>query len=192
MEYYQGIPISEGKLIVYAVVAAIFTAILIAAAILHLYQLTDPKNKKKAKELAHQKKLRMRADSDPVAKAQLEKLERKSKKNWQQNKWLIVGNVALLSLIFLCVAANIIGILVPVTMDLVCKDYVLYTGELSYQDTVMGTRTFTRRTDLVLADGTALTGTAGFSKEDTYRTVVYAKRSKIALGGQKAQSAPEN
>lgn len=192
MEYYQGIPISEGKLIVYAIVATIFTAILIAAAILHLYQLTDPKNKKKAKELAHQKKLRMRADSDPVAKAQLEKLERKSKKTKQQNKWLIVGNVALLSLIFLCVAANIIGILVPVTMDLVCKDYVLYTGELSYQDTVMGTRVFTRRTDLVLADGTALTGTAGFSKEDTYGTVVYAKRSKIALGGQKTQSAPEN
>lgn len=192
MEFYQGVPISEGKLIVYALVAAAFTLILIAAAALHLYQLTDPKNKKKAKALAHQKKLRMRADSDPVAKAQLERIERKSKKNGQQSKWLKVGNIALLVLIFLCVAANITGVLVPVTMDLICKDYVLYAGELTYQDTVMGTRVFTRRTDLVLADGTALTGTAGFTKEDTYGTVVYAKRSKIALGGQKTESAPEN
>lgn len=192
MEFFQGVPISEGKLIVYALVAAAFTLILIAAAALHLYQLKDPKNKKKAKELAHQKKLRMRADSDPVAKAQLERIERKSKKNGQQSKWLKVGNVALLVLIFVCVAVNIIGILVPITMDLICKDYVLYTGELAYQDSVTITRTIIRRTDLVLVDGTALTGTAGFTREDTYGTVVYAKRSKIALGGQKAESAPEN
>lgn len=54
------------------------------------------------------------------------------------------------------------------------------------------TRTIIRRTDLVLADGTALTGMAGFTREDTYGTVVYAKRSKIALGGQKTESEPEN
>jgi len=71
----------------------------------------------------------------------------------------------------------IFGILRP-ARDYALKDYAVYTGELTVHQT-------TRQTVIRLGDGTTVRGGAGLTEEDACGTVVYAKRSKIVLGGQK-------
>ena len=68
--------------------------------------------------------------------------------------------------------------LIPAVADHIVKDYVVYTGEITVSK-------YIRSSSITLEDGTVIYGSTDLTSEDTFGTVVYAKRSKTALGGQK-------
>lgn len=90
----------------------------------------------------------------------------------------MIGSVALCVLLAtLGVAMLWVGVIPPIK-DYVQKDYVVYTGAIKVVR-------YTWRSYIELPDGTRIKGAVGFDEDDIYGTVVYAKSSKYALGGQK-------
>ena len=124
------------------------------------------------------RKLKKQAPTDEIAKANLEKLQRKSKRRKKRNRDNLIDNIVLwclligLGLLTLCYGV------IPTLMDYIKKDYVVYTGEITVYESL-------RNSHIELEDGTTVWGRADFTEEDTFGTVVYSKRTKRVLGGQK-------
>ena len=72
----------------------------------------------------------------------------------------------------------VIGNIAPLVTDYIVKDYVVYTGEIEVCNKF-------NRPYIELEDGTIVRGGTVLTEEDSYGTVVYSKRSEIALGGKK-------
>ena len=174
MDMYNGIPISEIRLIVHSVVFTILFIGLMIAVGFWVHSLKSIKNPKEKERL---KKLREKAQSDENAKKQLEKIERKNKRRRQRNKDNIITDVVILS-ITVCLAVVILAwVIIPGWLDYAKKDYVVYSGEITVYEQMKHSR-------IELEDGTTIWGRGDFNEEDTYGTVVYSKRTKRFLGGK--------
>ena len=174
MDLYNGIPISEIRLIVHSVVFTILFIGLMIAVGFWVHSLKSMKNPKEKERL---KKLREKAQSDENAKKQLEKIERKNKRRRQRNKDNIITDVVIWS-ITVCFAVVILAWgIIPGWLDYVKKDYVVYSGEITVYEQM-------KRSRIELEDGTTIWGRGDFNEEDTYGTVVYSKRTKHFLGGK--------
>ena len=169
----NGIPISELRLIVHSVVfTLLFLSLMVALGFLGYASL----KLKNPKEKEHLRKLKEKAQSDELAKKQLEKIERKNKRRRKREKENIITDAIIWS-ISVCLAIVILAWgVIPGWTDYVKKDYVVYKGEITvYQQT--------RRSRIELEDGTTVWGIGNFDQEDTYGTVIYSRRTKQFLGG---------
>jgi len=169
----NGIPISELRLIVHSVVfTLLFLSLMVASGFLGYASL----KLKNPKEKEHLRKLKEKAQSDELAKKQLEKIERKNKRRRKREKENIITDAIIWS-ISVCLAIVILAWgVIPGWTDYVKKDYVVYKGEITvYQQT--------RRSRIELEDGTTVWGIGNFDQEDTYGTVIYSRRTKQFLGG---------
>ena len=88
----------------------------------------------------------------------------------------MIFNCGLLALcVGIAVCALLVGV-IPGWTDYAKKDYVVYEG-------ATGVYRSGKYSYIKLEDGTVIDGRAGLSYEDKYGTVVYSRRTKIALGG---------
>ena len=175
MSTYNGMSISEYRLpVMYTIYIFLAVALIIAASFL-LYQILSDRDKK---SLQRMKKLREKAETDEQAAKQLAKMERKNKRQKKKNRGNVIYHIFLFVLVFGFELFIIIGGIAPLVTDHVVKDYVVYTGEIKVCDNF-------RRPYIELEDGTIIRGGTELTEEDSYGTVIYAKRSKIALGGEK-------
>jgi len=175
MSVYNGIPISEYRLpIIYIIYILLYVALLVAALFL-LHQILGGRNKKSAQRL---KILREKAVTDEQAAKQLAKMERKIKRRRKKNRGDLIFYVFLFVMVIGVELFAVIGNIAPLVTDYIVKDYVVYTGdiEVCYKF---------NRPYIELEDGTIVRGGTVLTEEDSYGTVVYSKRSKIALGGEK-------
>ena len=175
MGTYNGISISEYRLpVVYIIYILLAVALIIAASFL-LYQILSDRDKKAIQRI---KKLRTKAETDEQAAKQLAKMERKIKRRRKKNRGNFIYYMFLFAMVIGVELFVIIGCIAPLVTDHIVKDYVVYTGEIKVCDNF-------KRPYIELENGTIVRGGTILSEEDTYGTVVYAKRSKIVLGGEK-------
>lgn len=169
----NGIPISELRLIVHSVVfTLLFLSLMVASGFLGYASL----KLKNPKEKEHLRKLKEKAQSDELAKKQLEKIERKKKRRRKREKENIITDAIIWS-ISVCLAMVILAWgVIPGWTDYVKKDYVVYKGEITVCQKI-------RRSYIELEDGTVIWGIGNFDQEDTYGTVIYSRRTKQFLGG---------
>ena len=175
MSTYNGMSISEYRLPVMYIIYILFAVALIIAASFLLYQILSDRDKKAIQRI---KKLRTKAETDEQAAKQLAKMERKIKRRRKKNKSDLIYYVFLFAMVIGVELFIIIGGIAPLVTDHIVKDYVVYTGEIKVCDNF-------KRPYIELEDGTIVRGGTKLTEEDTYGTVIYAKRSKIALGGEK-------
>lgn len=175
MNTYNGISISEYRLPVIYIIYILLAVALLVASLFLLYQILSDRDNKLIQRM---KKLREKAVVDEQAAKQLAKTERKIKRRKEKNRGDVIYHIFLFALVIGFELLIIIGGIVPLITDHVVKDYVVYTGEIQVYNSH-------RRPYIKLEDGTILSGGTSLTEEDTYGTVVYAKRSEIVLGGQK-------
>ena len=175
MSTYNGMSISEYRLPVMYIIFILLAVALIIAASFLLYQILSDRDKKAIQRI---KKLRTKAETDEKAAKQLTKMENKIKRQKRKKRGDIIYHIFLFVLTFGLELFIIIGGIAPLVTDHVVKDYVVYTGEIKVCDNF-------KRPYIELEDGTIVRGGTELTEEDTYGTVIYAKRSKIALGGEK-------
>ena len=170
---YNGIPISEWRLVALAIVYATLFLLLLVALVLWgntALSMKDPREK------AWVKRLKERAETDAFAKKRLAKIERRQKRerrNVRADRILFCLSVGLCLVILVCAV-------VPTWTDFLRKDYVVYTGEVTVVYVHKNSR-------VILADGTTVWGIGDLEEGDTYGTVVYSHRSKQLLSGQKGK-----
>ena len=175
MSTYNGIPISEYRLPVMYIIYILLAVALLVAALFLLYQILSGRDKKSAQRM---KMLREKASTDEQAAKQFEKMERKIKRRRKKNRGDLIYYIFLFAMVIGFELFIVIGGIAPLVTDHIVKDYVMYTGEIKVCDNF-------KRPYIELEDGTIVRGGTILLEEDTYGTVVYAKRSKIALGGKK-------
>ena len=174
MSVFQGVPIQEYRLLVYYALSPIMIIASLVAIGVCIYNLFGGRDKKVARNL---KSLKLRAETDVVAMARLEKLKRKMerrKKRYRSER--ILDGFVLAFLIAFVLLTAFVGVVNPIT-DYVHKDYVVYTGEIKVYP-------YVRYSRIILDDGTAVWGIGGLTVEDTYATIVYTSRGKVFLGAK--------
>ena len=166
----NGIAVSEVRLLG---INILFTVLLLVCAVvfvvvLHVFR---DEEHKKAKDRLRQ--LKVKPNKGPSTYRNIQKLQRKIQKNKgdRRTAWLtyVINILLIVALLVFCV--------IPGWTDYVLKDYVVYEGSFTceYHNKVMC---------VILDDGTTLTGSIGLA-EGTYNgQIVYAKRSKMTLGGK--------
>jgi len=178
MTTYQGITIAEWKLLFYSLFGSIVVLLLfVVAAFLLWFLIIQRTNKKENKRI---QKLKEQAATDEKARGKLEKLQRKRERKKTRDKPKLIREIAFL-LLPLGLGILLLYAAVPTLIDYIKKDYVVYSGnftvEISYNGRFISE-------EITLEDGTTLEGTAGLHGDDTCGTVIYAKRSKMALGAK--------
>jgi len=175
MNSFQGISISESRLLAGAIIFTVMLLIFVAIIVVYSLMLISMRNPKARRRI---KNLQKRAENDEGARKQLEKLEAKNKRRKRRNIHGLIGDVFVYVLALGFSVLIIFAAVVPSWTDYALKDYAVYTGEFSVYRTG-------RYSHIVLGDGTAVTGVGIFDVEDTHGTVVYSKRSGYYLGGEK-------
>lgn len=174
MSSYNGIPINEFRLVGFCILFFVLFFALAVTLGYWLHLMRGQRNEKTEKRI---RKLKQRAAKDPRAARLLEleqdRIRRRRRKNRSENAYNIVL-FAIASVLACCIL--IFGVLSPL-LDYCKKDYVVYTGVIQVHDDL-------KHPYIELEDGTQLRGAVGLTEEDTFATVVYAKRSKLTLGGQ--------
>ncbi len=170
---YNGMPISEWRLVALAIVYATLFLLLLVVLVLWgstALSMKDPKEK------ALVKRLKEKAETDSFAQKRLAKIERRQKRerrNTRADRILFCLSVAFCLVILVCAV-------LPTWTDFLRKDYVVYTGEVTVVYVSKNSR-------VMLADGTTVWGIGDLEEGDTYGTVVYSRRSKQLLSGQKCK-----
>lgn len=173
MNTFNGIPISDFRVLVHSIIFSILFLGLMIAFGFWLYISLTMKN---PKERQHLRKLKEKAQTDETARRQLEKIERKNKRRRQRNKDNIITDIIIWSATVCLAVAILAWGVIPGWTDYIRKDYVVYTGEITVHKQMKHSR-------IELEDGTTIWGIGDFNEEDTYGTVVYSRRTKQFLGG---------
>lgn len=173
MNTFNGIPISDYRVLVHSIIFSIMFLALMIAFGFWLYISLMMKNPKERQRL---RKLKEKAQNDETARKQLEKIERKNKRRRQRNKDNIITDIIIWSATVCLAAAILTWGVIPGWTDYIRKDYVVYTGEFTVYKKLYRSR-------VELDDGTTIWGIGDFDEEDTYGTVVYSRRTKQFLGG---------
>ena len=174
MNTYNGIPMSELRLVVST---TIMTILFIGVAVAMGFFLYSCVTMKSAKERRALIKLRKKARNDDTARNKLEKIKRRNKRRRQRNKSDIVADVVCCGLLICVAIAALVWTIIPGWIDYFKKDYVVYTGEIKVYSQMKHSR-------IELEDGTTVLGKGDFDEDDTYGTVVYSKRTKQYIGGR--------
>ena len=170
---FDGIPISELRLIVHSIIFTIMFIGLMVAVGFWAYTSLTLKN---PKEKEHLRRLKEKAQSDELAKKQFEKLERRNKRRRRRERKNIVTDVFIWSISVCVGVAILVWGIIPGWTDYIRKDYVVYTGEITVYQQMKNSR-------IELDNGTVIWGIGDFNEHDTYGTVVYSRRTNQFLGG---------
>lgn len=172
MTSYNGIPISEGRLLTHSI---IFTALTVIFAVVLIIWMTMSLSMKNKKDRQHLRNLKRRAKKDDIAKKQLDKIKRKNRRKRYENKARVIFEIISWILLFALAAALLAGCVIPAWWDYIQKDYAVYTGKVKVVDSM-------RQSHIELEDGTTVWGSGDLEADDGSGTVVYAVRSKRLLG----------
>ncbi len=174
---YKGIPLNEFllklEMIGFVVLLVMALGLLIGYAVIS-FRLRDRKNEK---EMARMRLLAKRAESDPVAKKQLERKLRKQENKKRREKSKRLSDIFIFAIAFLLICGSLWGVITRVA-DYTKKDYIVYEGTVTV-------KTHQRRSVVTLSDGTVLWCKKSWAleMEDEERVVIaYAKRSDIVVG----------
>ena len=170
---YNGIEINEGILLANNI---IFTLILLFLVVVGVFAFVVFRNSKNSKTEDRIKHLKLKADTDPEAKKQLEKLQRKFRKKNAHNT---LDKVLVFSLLVILIFINLFVAVIPGWVDYIKKDYVVIGGDLAREYDVHRT---IRYSTITLEDGTVLTGSLGLSEGKHSYAIVYSRRTKYLLG----------
>lgn len=174
MHHFEGIPIQEQGLLIRSVGFTVLFLLALAVAGLLLWVVLSSRDRKEQTGL---RRLRARAETDPVARKRFVRLERRRKRRRKRNRAERITELVLFSLVVgIAITALCAGV-IPGWIDYIRKDYVVYTGEIEVVR-------HTRHAYVHLEDGTTLIGGFGLDESDTRATVVYARRSRVLLGSQ--------
>ncbi|MBR3894078.1 MAG: hypothetical protein IKJ35_02910 [Clostridia bacterium] len=175
MYTFEGIPISDLKVLVHNLIFSIMFLVLAVVFGFWLYTSLTMENPKKKQRI---KALKEKAKHDEAARKQLDKIERQNKRRRKRNRGNMIFDIFILVLSICCAGLLLFFGIVPGWIDYVKKDYVVYTGEITFHYKLRS------GSYIELADGTTVWGGKGaFDSEDTYGTVVYSKRTKLFLDG---------
>ena len=172
MTVYMGVPITEYRLLMHCIIFTVMFVLLTVAISFGIGASLSMKNKK---DRQHVRRLKRRAKNEEIAKAQLDKIKRKNKRRRREHRGRVFAEILLWALFIAIAAALLVLCVIPGWMDYILKDYTVYTGEIKVYDQMKNSR-------IELADGTTVWGNGDFDPDDTYGTVVYAKRSNRLLG----------
>ena len=168
--------------IFYLVLFSLLCTLMLVFTSLYAYTLIDGviydcRGNRKSRERI--KKLTKKADTDRIARVELERIKRKFERRKKRNKIDTVKGFALLALFMTVLILSFSFTVVPISIDLIHKDYVLYEGEIVVHDGRP------RYAMIELEDGTMLKGNSIFLRNDTYGTLIYTKRSKLIIAAEK-------
>lgn len=169
---YHGIELGEWRLLGCNIVYTFLFLLSAAVVIVVFATYHGDRNKKLEKRMS---RLRERAETDPYAKNQLVKLERKQSKKMRRGlpEKIFMYSLSLgLSLAFLSVAV------IPGWTDYVKKDYLVYMGRVEVKYRLSGYS----YSCIIFEDGTTVRGTLDLDPGEHYAKIVYSKRTEIALG----------
>lgn len=175
MYVYNGIDISDTRLLVLNIVYSVLLLLTIFIGIVACISFYDKENLKTAKRI---KALKEKALTDPVAEKQLQKLQRKYNRKVKNVR---LDKIITLSLLTLLVLLNLFLCVIPGWTDYIQKDYVVFDGS-SLVENGFYVHKFTSSSRIILADGTKLTGSLGLEDGEHHGRIVYSKRTKIASG----------
>ena len=167
---FEGIAISQVRLIGLNTFFSVLALALIVAVIFFAYVSYNPDARKAKNRL---RELAAKPNKGPSTRRKIAKLQNrlaKEKKERRQDWWMYaicVSMIALLLALFV----------IPGWTDYACKDYVVYEGTFTVDRA--GKHTY-----LILEDGTRLLGGIGLEEGTHEGQVVYTKRTKITLGGE--------
>lgn len=174
MDTFNGIAISEARLLTQTIMMSVFLLGLLVAGgfwLASCIRKSDVKGKNRMRNLKKQ------AKNDSGAAQGLKRLKRKKRNQRKKNAKGIVGSICL-GMIITALAVTISWLfVVPGWIDFAIKDYVVYNGEfevsrgnkLNYID---------------LDNGTELYGGGGLDLGEHNGTVVYSKRTHITMGAK--------
>lgn len=170
------IAISANVLLIYAICRTVATVFFLALAILSVVLYIRFSRDGMQKEAEYIYKLKLRAESDEWAQREYVRRERKYK---QKQRIRQKANIPLLFAFFVSITISAVVLLtmtVPTWLDYVKRDYVVYDGDFSVY--------YKAKTRWIeIAEDSTLHGELVAPNAGNYNgTVVYAARSKIALG----------
>lgn len=167
---YNGVTINDTMLLVYNI---LFTFLLLLVLGVTVFAIRSCRSSDAKKQREIRKKLEEKAKTDPYAKKKLDKMNRKRNKSIKQEMFEKIFAFAVLTALSFTM---LFFFFIPGWTDYVKKDYVVYEG------TVTVTREYYRRHSYTyLDDGTCLTGRLGLDEGEHNVTIVYSKRTEIAL-----------
>ena len=160
--------INDTMLLVYNILFTFFLLLVLGASIFGIlsYRNSDAKKQREIR-----KKLEEKAKNDPYAKKKLDKMNRKRKKSVKQEMFEKIFAFTVLAALFFTM---VFFFFIPGWTDYIKKDYVVYEGTVTVDY-------YRRRYYTYLDDGTCLTGGLGLDEGEHYKTIVYSKRTEIAL-----------
>ena len=164
---YNGIEINEIRLLVESIIFSVLLLILILIGCFFIAFSYDKQNKKSKIRI---KKLKRESQADTIASKKLVQEEKKFKRRKQKAR----EDIFIIALIAVFIALLIVVCSI-FWCDYIIKDYVIYEGEFEVYRS-------TRRSYITLEDGTKIHGAACLSHGEHIGTLVYSKRSHIALG----------
>lgn len=165
---YNGVTINDSMLLVYNILFTFLLILVLGVGIFGFITYFD-KDAKKKREI--RKKLEEKAKTDPYAKKKLDKMNRKRNKSIKQEMFEKIFAFAILAALWF---AMLFFFVIPGWTDYIKKDYVVYEGEIKVEY-------YRRHYYTYLDDGTCLTGGLGLDEGDHNKTIVYSKRTDIAL-----------
>ncbi|MBE6671989.1 MAG: hypothetical protein E7599_00505 [Ruminococcaceae bacterium] len=166
---YHGIQISQTRLIANNI---IFTCLLLITVGLGIWYLIFTHTSGNLKDRKRIKRLKQKANRDPYAEKQLQKLKRKQK---SVKKTSLSTDILVWSLLIVLLSLNLFLAIIPGWTDYIKKDYVVYEGSFVVDR-------YTRGSHINLEDGTRLTGALDLGEGEHTGRIVYSRRTKIALG----------
>ena len=169
------IPINDYRVLAYAVIFTVLFLGLAAALGFWIYTILTAKTKKEKKAL---KSLKERAKTDENAKKRLDKTKRRAKRRFERNRAEVITEQAIICFSVIFALVVLFMCIVPSYTDFIKKDYVTYVGEIKVYEQM-------KRSRIELDDGTTVWGKGVFNGDDTYGTVVYSKRTKLFVGGER-------
>ncbi len=165
---YTCMAINDTILLVYNIIFTFLQLLILAVGIFAVLTCMN-KDAKKQREI--RKRLEEKAKTDPFAKKKLDKMNRKRQKSIKQEWIEKTVAFALIAALFL---VNLCFFFIPGWTDFIKKDYAVYSGDLRVEH-------YRRHWYTYLDDGTCITGSFGLSEGEHNETVVYSKRTEIAL-----------
>ena len=151
MKTFNGIEISEFRLLAQTIVMTLLALIVITVTIFYCYVLFTGRDKKKIRQL---KRLKEKAVCDENAKKKLEKLERKYKRQRKRGRSDFITSIIILTLCVGLALADMFLCVIPGWCDYIKKDYIMYTGNFevanamdSFKRILVGSTTFSTCVD---------------------------------------------
>ena len=190
MTEFQGIPISETKLLAFIGFSYFFALIFLGFIVWISIHLIREKRYSSSESKAEMriKNLKQRAKTDPAAEKELARRLRRQKNKTRDKKRYIFSQTALLLLLVVLLAVTAY-LPFDAILDYQQKDYVIYNGTFEYVNNSYAR--YGTGKDIHLPDGTSLSGAPdSWNVNGTYSgTLVYAKRSGLVLGAEAEQKA---